>query len=90
MRDAKDLHADLKRTASSELMHQQQVEAEEQQSIAEEPGGGLEASLSCAVKQRLNFGKKASKGDQSPAAGQGCCSCLSFGACALSHAVCCV
>ena len=62
MRDARDLHADLKRTASLEQLHQQQVEAEEHQSIAEEPGGGLGASLSSAVKQHLNFGRKDNTG----------------------------
>lgn len=63
MRDAKDLHADLKRTASLEAMHEQQLEAEEQQSIAEEPGVSLSSSLTSAVKHHLNYGKKGSKGE---------------------------
>ena len=71
MRDAKDLHVDLKRTASLEHMHQQQVEAEEQQteaeehlSIAEAPSASLRANLSSAVKQHLNFGKQNGKGEK--------------------------
>ena len=62
MRDARELHADLKRTASLEAMHQQQVEAEEQQSALEETHDGLGASLGSAVKLHLGFGKKGSNG----------------------------
>lgn len=62
MRDARELHADLKRTASLEAMHQQQVEAEEQQGIPEEPSNGLRGSLSSAVKTHLGFGLKGTKG----------------------------
>ena len=66
MRDARELHADLKRTASLEAMHQQQqqqqLEAEEQQSSVEEAHDGLGASLSSAVKLHLGFGKKGSAG----------------------------
>ena len=62
MRDARELHADLKRTASLEAMHQQQLEAEEQQSGVEETHDGLGASLSSAVKLHLRFGKKGSQG----------------------------
>lgn len=69
MRDARELHADLKRTASLEAMHQQQVEAEEQQSVLEETHDGLGASLSSAVKLHLGFGKKGSKGGTLPRGG---------------------
>ena len=62
MRDARELHADLKRAASLEAMQQQQVEAEEQQSIPEEPSSGLRSSLSSAVKTHLGFGKRGNKG----------------------------
>ena len=62
MRDARELHAELKRTASLEAMHQQQVEAEEQHSTVEETHDGLGASLSSAVKLHLGFGKRGSKG----------------------------
>lgn len=62
MRDARELHADLKRAASLKVMQQQQVEAEEQQSIPEEPRSGLRGSLSSAVKTHLGFGKHSSKG----------------------------
>ena len=62
LRDARELHADLKRTASLEAMHQQQVEAEEQQGGQEETHDGLGGSLSSAVKLHLGFGKKGSKG----------------------------
>ena len=58
MRNAKDLHADLKKTASLELLHQQQVEAEEQQPRIAAAEGGLGA----AVKTRLNLGKKHRRG----------------------------
>ena len=70
MRDARELHADLKRTASLEAMHQQQVEAEEQQSVLEETDDDLGASLSSAVKLHLGFGKKGSKGGTLSAATQ--------------------
>lgn len=62
LRDARELHADLKRTASLEAMHQQQVEAEEQQGGLEETHDGRGGSLSSAVKLHLGFGKKGSKG----------------------------
>ncbi|KAL3144950.1 hypothetical protein ABBQ32_003456 [Trebouxia sp. C0010 RCD-2024] len=64
MRDARELHADLKRAASLKVMQQQQVEAEEQQSIPEEPRSGLRGSLSSAVKTHLGFGKHSSKGNE--------------------------
>jgi len=53
MRDARGLHSDLKKTASLELLHQQQVEAEERQSSLAAPDSELRSSLSSAVKGRL-------------------------------------
>jgi hypothetical protein len=61
MRDAKGLHFDLKKTASLELLHQQQVEAEERQSSLAAPDSGLGSSLSSAVKGRFS-GRKNSGG----------------------------
>ncbi len=61
MRDAKGLHSDLKKTASLELLHQQQVEAEERQSSLAAPDSGLGSSLSSAVKGRF-LGRKNSGG----------------------------
>ena len=63
MRDARGLHSDLKRTASLELLHQRQVEAEEGQSSLAAPDTGLGSDLS-TVKSRF-LGRKYSGG--------GCC-----------------
>ncbi len=63
MRDARDLHADLKKTASIELLLQQQVEAEEQQNHVDAADIGVGASLSSAVKSRLHLGRKNSRGN---------------------------
>ncbi len=64
MRDARGLHSDLKKTASLELLHQQQVEAEERQSSLAAPDSGLGSNLTTAVKGRF-LGRKNSGG--------GCC-----------------
>ena len=61
MRDARDLHNDLKKTAALELLHQQQVEADGQQSNIDAADSGLGASLTSAVS-RLQLGRKNSKG----------------------------
>jgi len=61
MRDARGLHSDLKKTASLELLHQQQVEAEERQSSLAAPDSGLGSNLSAAVKGRF-LGRKNSGG----------------------------
>ena len=64
MRDARGLHSDLKKTASLELLHQQQVEAEERQSSLAAPDSELGSSLGSAMKGRF-LGSKNSGG--------GCC-----------------
>ena len=66
MRDARGLHSDLKKTASLELLHLQQVEAEEQGDNETAPDSGLQGSISSAVKGHL-LGRKPSRG--------ACCLC---------------
>ncbi|KAA6427410.1 MAG: hypothetical protein FRX49_02074 [Trebouxia sp. A1-2] len=63
MRDARGLHSDLKKTASLELLHQQQVEAEERQCSLAAPDSGLGSSHSSAVKGRF-LGRKNSGGKE--------------------------
>ena len=64
MRDARDLHNDLKKTAALELLHQQQVDADGQSSNGDASDSGLGASFSTAVS-RLQLGRKNSKGKTS-------------------------
>ena len=63
IRDARDLHADLKRTASLELLHQQQVEADGRQNNVQPSDIGLGASFSSAIS-RMQLARKNSKGKQ--------------------------
>ena len=62
MRDARGLHSDLKKAASLELLHLQQVEAEEQSATETAPDSGLKGSIGSAVKGHL-LGRKPSRGE---------------------------
>lgn len=75
MRDARGLHSDLKKAASLELLHLQQVEAEEQSGTEMAPDSGLKGSISSAVKGHL-LGRKPSRGE--------CCSWGPATGCSLS------